>query len=174
MFKCILTCAEHCHFSGQFGLLCFSGSQGISNSYTACYAETQMELITKNTILTCCYTAYINRWSISHKNNLMHIQYLVEERSFHMREITVYATFASSYTTDWAPSSTSLIRPVKEKQQLDFRPTLLHTDVLKPQSDLWHYLPENLQSHTSTTQHTAWPCWGWPSVCMSPSPAGTL
>lgn len=36
----------------------------------------------------------------------------------------MYATFASSYTTAWAPSSTSLIRPVSDKQHLDFKPTL--------------------------------------------------
>lgn len=39
--------------------------------------------------------------------------------------------------------------------------------------NLWHYLPENFQLHTSTIQHTALPCQGWPGGWMSPSPADT-
>lgn len=47
---CILTCTEHWHLSRQLGLLRFSTSQSISNSYTARYAETQRELKIKKVV----------------------------------------------------------------------------------------------------------------------------
>lgn len=39
-----LTCAEYCYQSGQLGVLSLTGSQGISNSYTACDTETERNL----------------------------------------------------------------------------------------------------------------------------------
>lgn len=44
-----LTSSEHCEFCRQLGLLRFSSSQSISDSYAARYAETHRKLIKKVT-----------------------------------------------------------------------------------------------------------------------------
>lgn len=160
---CILTCTEHWHLSRQLGLLRFSTSQSISNSYTARYAETQRELKIKKLL----------HWMDVKWENSLWIKFFGSaEGLFTSKGLTMYATFASWYTTDWAPSSTSFMRPVNDRQRIDFRAAFLQSKA--SQSGLWHYLLESLQSHMSTIQHIAWPCQGQPGGCMSPSPGGTL
>lgn len=87
--------------------------------------------------------------------------------------LTMNTTTVSSYTMDWAPSSTMPRIPVSRETAdtmlLDRAPILPPAIAIYPHTDR----SGSSRSHRPTTQCTAWACWGWPGGRRNPSPVGT-